>query len=290
MSINLMSAIFDLGALPPNPKLVLLKFADHANDQGLSCYPSVGRIACAASLSTRTVERIVARLREKRVLIALEAACGGRGKMGKGVSYRLDIARARELYAEPGPLGFWDDPAEPETPDKMSEVSSPSEPPTVAAKTPDSQDKNLRHQVADKPSEEPPEEPPGPPLGSPPHDGALFGMPDQETDNDHASKQPKRATRLDPDWQPPADAWAFGGGLGLTDAEVSDQLDRFRDHWTAESGQRATKRDWNAAFRNWLRKAPDFRGRGPGRAGGGHARAGRSEPPSVVAAVNRIRD
>lgn len=134
-----------------------------------------------------------------------------------------------------------------------------------------------------------PKEPLGtPPLGSPPHDGPLFGGSDQETE--HASKRTGRGTRLESDWQPPTDAWAFGRGLGLTDAEVSDQLDRFRDYWIARPGQGGRKVDWNATFRNWLRRAADDRGRGANGARNGNARGGRREPVSVVAAVGQVID
>ncbi len=130
-----------------------------------------------------------------------------------------------------------------------------------------------------------------PPLGSPPHDrnGSLFAEPDQETSYEHASKQPRRATRLERDWRPPPDAWDLGRALGLSDAEIADQLDRFRDHWIAKPGKDGRKLDWAATFRNWLRKADDF-GRGPGVARRGYAGGDRGGPASVVAAVNRIRD
>ncbi len=130
-----------------------------------------------------------------------------------------------------------------------------------------------------------------PPLGSPPHhsNGSLFAEPDQETSHDHASKQPKRGTRLERDWRPPPDAWNLGRELGLSDAEIADQLDRFRDHWIAKPGKDGRKLDWAATFRNWLRKADDF-GRGPGVARRGYAGGERGGAASVVAAVNRIRD
>lgn len=33
------------------------------------------------------------------------------------------------------------------------------------------------------------------------------------------------------------------------------ELEKFRDYWQAASGQNARKRDWNAAWRNWIRRA-----------------------------------
>ena len=127
-----------------------------------------------------------------------------------------------------------------------------------------------------------------PPLGPPPRDGTLFGMPDQEID--HGSKQTGRGSRLEADWQPPAEAWDFGRSLGLDEREVADELDRFRDYWIAKPGKDGRKLDWCATFRNWLRRTADDRGRGPGRAGGSPGGRDRPGIASVVAAVNRIRD
>jgi hypothetical protein len=35
------------------------------------------------------------------------------------------------------------------------------------------------------------------------------------------------------------------------------QFVRFRDYWTAQPGQRGVKADWDATYRNWIRKAAD---------------------------------
>jgi len=45
------------------------------------------------------------------------------------------------------------------------------------------------------------------------------------------------------------------------------ETERFIDHWHQASGRTASKRDWIAAWRNWMREADDRLGRnGPGRA------------------------
>lgn len=53
------------------------------------------------------------------------------------------------------------------------------------------------------------------------------------------------------------------------DAAPGVDLDRatamFRDHWAAAAGAQAAKRDWPAAWRNWVRREPD---RGPARGNG----------------------
>lgn len=54
MSIRLMSRVWDLDGMPSHLKLVLLRLADHANDDG-RCHPGQDRIADAVSQSERTV-------------------------------------------------------------------------------------------------------------------------------------------------------------------------------------------------------------------------------------------
>lgn len=57
-----MTWVFDL-ELPPTPKLVLLVLADHADDQGF-CFPGADTIARRASVSPRTLTRVLASLEE----------------------------------------------------------------------------------------------------------------------------------------------------------------------------------------------------------------------------------
>ena len=64
-----------------------------------------------------------------------------------------------------------------------------------------------------------------------------------------------KATRLPGDWIPPGDwiAWATAEGMALD--RVWREVEVFRDYWTAKSGQDATKADWQATWRNWIRRA-----------------------------------
>jgi len=69
-----------------------------------------------------------------------------------------------------------------------------------------------------------------------------------------------KATRMIEGWQPSQKAWDYAnrimpkGPVSLADREV----EKFRDHWLADAGPRAWKRDWNAAFRLWARRAAEF--------------------------------
>nr|WP_314710520.1 hypothetical protein [uncultured Comamonas sp.] len=71
-----------------------------------------------------------------------------------------------------------------------------------------------------------------------------------------ASAIPK-AKRLAADWVLPKKwgEWALSERPELTADDVRKQADMFRDHWVAKSGKDASKLDWNATWRNWIRRA-----------------------------------
>lgn len=73
----------------------------------------------------------------------------------------------------------------------------------------------------------------------------------------------KRATRIAPDWKPGEDLIDWQRGQGIPDAVARAQLPQFVDYWTAKSGKDATKLDWPATWRNWLRKSWNETGRRP---------------------------
>lgn len=69
-----------------------------------------------------------------------------------------------------------------------------------------------------------------------------------------AAPKSKRAKRIDPNWRPSEADRQFAVNRGFTEQEISEHADTFKDYWIAVSGQRATKVDWSATWRNWLRK------------------------------------
>lgn len=89
--------------------------------------------------------------------------------------------------------------------------------------------------------------------------------PNQEpvTNNQERAKkeQGARATRLPQDWQPSPDelAWARNA---RPDVDPAAEAAKFRDYWHAKGGKDATKTDWSATWRNWIRNshAPPRRG------------------------------
>jgi len=46
---------------------------------------------------------------------------------------------------------------------------------------------------------------------------------------------------------------------GLTREEFDVEIAKFKDHWTAKAGKDARKADWQATWRNWCRRAVEYR-------------------------------
>ena len=68
-----------------------------------------------------------------------------------------------------------------------------------------------------------------------------------------------RGIRLPDDWEPDGKTWQLADELGFTAQEAFDQLERMRDWARNAGGGKGLKSDWNAAFRNWLKRAADDR-------------------------------
>lgn len=76
MSVKVMGAVWEL-AVPLTDKLVLLGFADHADDSGF-CFPSYARVAWKCGISERTVARCVARFKRLGLVEVVSDAFAGR--------------------------------------------------------------------------------------------------------------------------------------------------------------------------------------------------------------------
>lgn len=71
--------------------------------------------------------------------------------------------------------------------------------------------------------------------------------------------QNKRGSRLPVDWALPKSwgEWALSERQDLQAADVRKISEAFRDHWLANANQPSSKKaDWQAAWRNWVRKQP----------------------------------
>ena len=61
MSVKVMAQVWD-STLPPNQRLVLLAYADHANDDGTSVYPGEARMVTKTGYSAGNIRKITAAL------------------------------------------------------------------------------------------------------------------------------------------------------------------------------------------------------------------------------------
>ncbi len=76
---------------------------------------------------------------------------------------------------------------------------------------------------------------------------------EQKYNKNMEQEERRRATRLPADWQPSPEDISFCQ-KARPDLNVRDVADSFRDYWTARSGKEATKLDWPATWRNWVRR------------------------------------
>jgi hypothetical protein len=90
-----------------------------------------------------------------------------------------------------------------------------------------------------------------------------------------AAREPKKSTargcRLPFDWKPCAEGRLMAGNT-LGNSEARAELEKFKDYWASQPGARGVKADWDATWRNWVRKAAE----------GGQPRAGPAQRPQTA--------
>ncbi len=62
---------------------------------------------------------------------------------------------------------------------------------------------------------------------------------------------------------------------------VRRESEKFRDHWLAKAGKDAAKLDWEAAWRNWIRRSAEY-------GAGSSAAKPRDSPPGTMTRDARI--
>lgn len=83
--------------------------------------------------------------------------------------------------------------------------------------------------------------------------GPKHPEPDTDIEKREANASPKKATRLPSEWRLPMDWGEWSMAHGMTEPQVRNEADRFRDYWVSKSGRDGTKLDWQATWRNWCR-------------------------------------
>jgi len=90
MSVKIMSQVWEL-EIDHSEMIVLLAMADHADDDGSRCFPSVGYISWKTNYSLRHVRRILGNLVDTGIIIPVAYQNGGRGF---ATEYQLVLAAA----------------------------------------------------------------------------------------------------------------------------------------------------------------------------------------------------
>ena len=62
----------------------------------------------------------------------------------------------------------------------------------------------------------------------------------------------RRGTRLSDEWQPSEQDIAYALDRGMTRERIATEAEKFKNYWTAKTGQGATKINWHSTWRNWV--------------------------------------
>jgi hypothetical protein len=73
-----------------------------------------------------------------------------------------------------------------------------------------------------------------------------------EREKETEAKQRTKGSRLSADWVLPKE-WADWARQERPDLDLRSVGEQFRDYWSAKAGSGATKLDWQATWRNWVR-------------------------------------
>lgn len=218
MSVKVMTAVFDRYPNGGGEMLLALALADHASDDGTRVYPSVKALAEKTRQSERTIQYQLRRMEEMGWLILV---CHGNGGRSKTSEYRISLDWIKGADIAPFKKGATDD---------------------TKGATDDTKGCNPRQervqQVAPANNRQEP-------LKN--HQGTVIGA-----DAPKKAKPAARATVLPDDFQPDDTALQIAKDFGL---DAFAEQTAFSDFHAAKG---STFKDWQAAFRTWLRNANKF--------------------------------
>lgn len=220
MSVEALAVVLHHSKAIGTAKLVLLGIANHQGDGG--SWPSIATLARYANVIPRNVQKALGQL------VAM-GEVEVHQRPGRSTSYRVLVACPKGCSG--GPNHVMDESYTPVATDTPVESDTP-----VAS---DANPRRQRHPT---------------PVAS---DTRTINEPSgtkKKTPSESSAREPRpndRGTRIPTDWQPSAATidWAKKNFPWAGWAEVEN----FRDYWLAESGARARKRDWNSAWKVWVR-------------------------------------
>jgi len=76
-------------------------------------------------------------------------------------------------------------------------------------------------------------------------------------------KPPANGTRLPPDWFLSTELGEWALAQGMSRERIKQEADKYRDYWLAKPGAAGRKLDWDATFRNWIRRSLEIAPGGP---------------------------
>lgn len=216
-------------------RLVLLAIADCASADGSNAWPSNAEIARKAGLTDRAVRTAVAEL------VALGELDVRYNAGPKGCN------RYRVIMGDPGRNC---PPEESSPPSGKSPQVTPQDP----------EDSSPPEKIAPRKNATRTPEKISPVT-------VIEPKPQKKT----PSSSDARATRIPEDFEVTREmvAWARAN---VPHVDGRRETERFIDHWHQASGRTASKRDWPAAWRNWMREADDRLARNGGRPAPGAVR------------------
>ncbi|MGF6764033.1 DNA-binding transcriptional ArsR family regulator [Paraburkholderia sp. GAS33] len=230
MSIHLMNQAWRT-SLPTGSKFVLVAICDTANDDGV-CWPSVATISARTSMGERTVQRHLEDL-EKAGIVTRTF------RRGRSTNYLVD--ESKFPYKTPAKLAPPSEchPREDGTPAKLAptpangDVAPPPNSTVTPAKLAPRTTNNLKenHQGTGAPSE----------------NAAVVS---------ETPKASAQGARLPADWvlSRTLGIWAAAEQPTWTPEHIRKVAAAFKDHWIAQPGIKGRKTDWDATWRNWVRK------------------------------------
>jgi hypothetical protein len=223
-----MTWAFGLPLKPATAKFILVALADNADDSGRA-FPSLGCLIEKTSLDRKTVISGLDQLEKLNLLIDTGARVG-RTKQIK--VYRLNGFKSP--YATPD--------------DNDSESGTVQTVPKFPANSTEIPSKETRFSQETVPKTEP---------------GTLMESSSEPSGNRREVRAARStlATRLPPDFGLTPERRA------VAEAEKADpdrEFAQFTDHFRAAPGVKGRKNDWDATWRNWCRRAPDFKPRANG--------------------------
>lgn len=230
MSLDLMARVWGMG-IPSTAKMVLLSLADQAKDNGV-CWPSQPQIAKRCSLTERAV---------RSQLLWLEGVgyLHRTVKAGVGTTFVLTLPETEEPRNDVPP---------------RKDIPPRNDVPVTPEQYSGNPGTTFRQTISKR--KEPSEV-----EGTPSVTGRAVTA-------DTGTKSPAaKGSRLPADWQLPKawGEWALSEVPGWSAEHVRKVGETFGDYWRAKAGRDASKADWLATWRNWVRREAERSSAAPAR-------------------------